>query len=70
MKVTATKCFDGKRHSWKDLPNIVEQGQYKYKWCRKCGCIIEVTRRWREDPWKRCKHPDGAYCIEIPKLLS
>lgn len=66
MKVTATKCIDGKRHKWEE---IAIDGVDKFMWCRKCGCITEFTRRWREDPWKRCKNSNGSYYIKIPKML-
>jgi hypothetical protein len=66
MGITATKCIDGKKHNWDPLTS---DGNNKFMWCRRCGSMTEFTRRWYEEPWKRCKNPNGTYYIEIPKML-
>jgi len=42
MKVTATKCLNGKRHYWKVLlvtPMLpYDPVSYEQRWCPKCGC--------------------------------
>jgi hypothetical protein len=67
MKITPTKCKDGKKHRWENICRVEGNwaGEYQiYKWCRNCGSHTEFYEG-RGKPM-RCKEPDGSYYIEIP----
>lgn len=74
MKVTTTKCLDGKRHRWLYLVSDRLAGMiYETKWCKNCGSVTEFYSEHpprNKAPMKRCKEPDGSYYIMIPAHLQ
>lgn len=67
MKVTDTKCVDGKRHNWEliwtyTLPGVVVD----FKWCSKCGCKTEFSG-YDISSLVQCRNEDGSYYIQVPK---
>lgn len=66
MKITSTKCKDGKRHSWKYMYRNPEFGNVRdFKWCKKCGSNTEFVNDVR--CWTNYKEGTD-YLIEIPSL--
>jgi len=68
MKVTATKCIDGKRHNWEEAG----EGEYNnYRGCSKCGSITEF---FNDERCISCNKKDikkyGKYYIQVPKCLE
>ena len=67
MKVTNTKCIDGKRHDWQTIWTFTRPGSVvEFKWCNKCGCKTEFSGE-NSFSLMRCTGSDGSYYIEIPK---
>lgn len=73
MKITSTKCIDGKRHNWK-ITVIKQYGKiFEYfEWCKKCGSRTEF---WKSDNTKgkklRCIDEDTKdYYIVIPECYK
>ena len=70
MKVTATKCLEGKRHRWKLLK--MDQEGYavrQIRWCKVCGCVTEFYKDIRHKRFERCKDGNDYY-VEIPEHLQ
>jgi hypothetical protein len=79
MKVTATKCLNGKRHKWKDVEMHLSYGtRNDTSWCKRCGCMTEFFKTERmkkrercfEDGWNKEGEREKRYHIEIPEHLE
>ena len=64
MKVTATKCLNGKKHRWLYVAGDYER---EHKWCGVCGSTTEFYRK-RNGRLERCEGDEGErFYIEIPE---
>jgi len=75
MKVTATTCLGGKRHTWQVLATHGEsarEDRFETCWCPKCGCSTEFTYTMRRQGFPvrwirtRCREDDGSFTVNIP----
>lgn len=79
MKITHTKCIDGKRHKWKTI-NIRDHYGTTYwnDWCEKCGSTTEFFKekemkkreRCYQDTWDEYGNRFKKYDIEVPETLE
>jgi len=78
LKVTATKCLNGKRHKWEHLmiSHVGSYGSSISKWCSVCGCATEFYRDANMKRAERCLSSDtkeknhGKYYVKIPNCLK
>ena len=79
MKVTHTKCIDGKRHKWKNINLISHYGTtYFFDWCEKCGSTTEFFQeksmkkreRCYDDTWDSEGNRFKKYEITVPENLD
>jgi hypothetical protein len=71
MKVTATKCLDGKRHKWKDIHISSRYGEASYtSWCERCGSLTEFYKNDRMKKRARCSDAEEKTYIEIPECFN
>ena len=71
MKITPTKCLDGKRHCWEPVRQSVQfRTLVKTSWCPKCGSLTEFYRPLNSKRWRRVTTIKGATYIKIPSCHS
>lgn len=69
MKITSTKCFDGKPHTWIVMHQKWVYGVlYRFSWCSKCGSNTEFRKNCF-DRWTRLKDENELY-IKYPLWIK